>query len=75
MGSRETMRRLLVDEVERSGERQYVLAGLAGISAKHLNQMLQGRVGINPDHLDSILAACGRRLVLGTAPIEEEADG
>lgn len=53
---------------------QVALAEEVGISPKHLNQMLQGVVGIGSTMAARLLAAFGYQLAIGmTAVIEEEA--
>jgi hypothetical protein len=64
--TREAFAVLLWREIAAAGYRQRDMAPIVGITEKHLSQMLNLKVGINPDIADRILAACGRRLVLAT---------
>ena len=78
MTSRESLVRLLRDEIELSGHRQYDLATATGVTPKHLSQTLNGATGPSLDLVDAVLAECGRRLVLATAPltaVPSEAEG
>jgi hypothetical protein len=72
MTSRDALARLLWTEIKVSGMRQVEVAAHAGITEKHLSQILHLKVGANLDIVDRILAACGRRLVLATEPITEQ---
>jgi hypothetical protein len=45
------------------------LANEVGITPKHLNQMLQGKVGISADLGSRMLAALGYELVLAMRPL------
>lgn len=74
MNSRDALARLLWAEIKTSGQRQVEVAAAAGITEKHLSQILHLKVGANPDIVDQVLAACGRRLVLATEPITETED-
>jgi transcriptional regulator with XRE-family HTH domain len=71
MSSRDALQSLLWAEVRSSGFRQVEIAAQAGISEKHLSQIMRGTIVGTLDNLDRILAACGRRLVLGTAPLTD----
>lgn len=51
------------------GHTQVWLAHTAGVGTKHLNQVLQGKVGLSPDMAVRILAALGYQLVLGITPL------
>ncbi len=66
MGSREEMTALMWAEVQASGLRQVEIATNAGITEKHLSQIMRGHVTGSLDVLDAVLAACGRELVLAT---------
>lgn len=67
MGStREAFAELLWLEIRASGMRQLEVAAEAGITEKHLSQILNLKCGASPDIVDRILAALGRRLVLAT---------
>lgn len=72
LSSREALARLVWAEIASAGHRQQDMAETVGITPKHLSQIVNGRVGANPDIVDRILAACGRRLVLATEPITEK---
>lgn len=74
MSTREAMARLVWAEIAAAGYRQQDMAETVGITPKHLSQMVNVKVGVNPDLLDRILAVCGRRLVLGTEPITTPPD-
>lgn len=56
---------IIVAEVRRSGRTQKDIAAAAGITEKHLSGVVNGRVG-GFAVADRVLAACGRRLVMGT---------
>lgn len=75
MSTRQALQDLLWREIRVSGMRQVEVAGEAGITEKHLSQILHGKVGANPDVVDRILSALGRRLVLGTAVAAEQPEG
>jgi transcriptional regulator with XRE-family HTH domain len=45
---------------------QAALAERAGITPKHLNQILQGHIDPRPEMADRIFAALGRRVVVTT---------
>jgi len=72
-GSRTAMQALLWAEVRTSGLRQVEVAAGAGITEKHLSQILRGHITGSLDVIDAILAACGRELVISTRvqPIRE----
>lgn len=61
-------------EVKASGARQVEVAADAGISEKHLSQMFNGKVRMSVGMADRLLGAVGRRLVIGTKLVTEEAD-
>ena len=71
MTTREALARLLWLEIRASGMRQVDIAAEAGITEKHLSQILHLKVGASADMTDRILATLGRRLVLGTAVLPE----
>lgn len=54
--------------LDQTNTTQVELAQKTGFSVKHINQMLQGKVGITPENADELLAVFGRQLVIGTAP-------
>lgn len=64
--SRAAMHSLIWAEVKTSGMRQAEVAAAAGITEKHLTQIMRGHITGSLDVLDAILAACGRELVLST---------
>lgn len=64
---RPVLRRLL----DSNGVRQVGLAEEVGISPKHLNQMLQGVIGISPEMAERLLAAFGYQLVIGMTALCE----
>ena len=71
-GSRAAMQSLLWAEVKSSGLRQVEIAAQAGITQKHLSQIMRGHLTGGLDVIDAILAACGRELVLSTRVRLEE---
>lgn len=52
-----------------TGTSQVALAQATGFSTKHLNQMLQGKVGISADLGCQLLGALGYELVLAMRPV------
>lgn len=77
MTSRGDMQALLWAEVKTSGETQARIAELAGVTPKHLSQLMRGHATGSLDTIDAVLAACGRRLVLSTRVLadQREVDG
>lgn len=75
MGSREALARLIWAEIAGSGQRQCDVADTVGITEKHLSQTINGKTGMQLDLVDRVLAACGRRLVLATEVVAEDASG
>jgi hypothetical protein len=73
-GSRAAMQSLLFAEVKSSGMRQVEVASAAGITEKHLSQIMRGHITGGLDVIDAILAACGRELVLSTRVLLEGED-
>lgn len=72
MTSREALARLIRAEIDAGDWRQYEVATEAGITEKHLSQIVNLKAGVSLNLVDQILAACGRRLILATVPIEPE---
>lgn len=72
MTSREALARLIRAEIDAGGWRQHEIAREAGITEKHLSQIVNLKAGASLDLVDRVLAACGRRLVLATVPIAPE---
>jgi hypothetical protein len=69
VNSRDALSALLRGEIVGSGRTQTEVAADVGISQKHLSGIVNGKVsgfGV----ADAILAACGRRLVLATVPLD-----
>ncbi len=66
--SRDAIRRLIRAEIVASGRTQADVAEAAGITPKHMSQIVQGKVGASLDVVDRLLGAVGRELVLSTRP-------
>jgi len=66
MASRDALATLVWAEIAISGFTQATVAEMAGITAKHLSQMINGRTVGSLDMVDRILAVLGRELVLTT---------
>lgn len=58
---------LLRSVLEESGRTQAEVAAAIGVSAKHLNQMLKGKVWTRPETVDAFLAELGLRIVVSAA--------
>lgn len=71
--TREALAELIWLEIRASGMRQQQVACEAGITEKHLSQILNLKCGASPDVVDRILGALGRRLVLATV-VEPDGD-
>jgi len=52
-----------------SDRSQVWLASETGLTTKHINQMLQGHIGIGCEMAERMLACFGRQLAIGTAPL------
>lgn len=74
MTSREAIAQLLRAEIKTSGQWHYLIAEAAGITEKHLSQILHLKVSPSLDVIDRILAACGQHLVFVTEPLIERHD-
>ncbi|GAA0738608.1 helix-turn-helix transcriptional regulator [Dactylosporangium roseum] len=73
--TREALAELLWLEIRASGMRQLEVAAEAGITEKHLSQILHLKVGASANIVDRILSVLGRRLVLATAVDVEHPGG
>jgi plasmid maintenance system antidote protein VapI len=63
---------VLAAEVAASGRFQTDIARAVGITAKHLNRIVNGRDHASPEIIDRLLTELGRRPVFATAPRSEE---
>jgi DNA-binding phage protein len=73
MSTREALADLVRAEICASGQTQTAIAASAGITLKHLNRFLRGHDGMALDLVEKVLTACGRRLVLATQPLPDDA--
>lgn len=74
MSTRDALASLVWAEVAASGRRQCEVAADAGITEKHMSQIVHGKTG-SLEVIDAVLAAVGRVLVLGTAVLVESDGG
>lgn len=73
--ARDRLAALVWAEVKTSGLRQCEVACEAGITEKHLNQMFHGKASMSWGMAERVLAAVGRRLVVGTEIVTEAPGG
>jgi transcriptional regulator with XRE-family HTH domain len=60
----DSARQLVLDVLEKTNMRQVEVARRMGLTPKHVNQVLRGRVNMTLAVLDGMLHVCGYRLVL-----------
>jgi len=65
MSSRDALAALVWAEIAATGHSQADIAGMAGITQKHLSQIVNGHSG-SLHTIDRVLAVLGRELVLST---------